>query len=317
MLMLAAISYFMLYQSGNAVPLSSPVYSSETFLQRHNQAIDLCPRKTLEIIWSCVATILASSWVSVHPNLPHPDDSKIKRTLRRVGLMFWAIIVPELIVFWAMRQWAGARSMEKRFTGVLYCCVDLIIIVDKLDLEYLEEKNAESMPGSRLRMSENKIKWTRTHGFFLQMGGFMLHETGKEPRVIGWKKLLEHHKAGRIDLSIITEARIQDHSKADGLAKGLALIQTFWFITQCIARFFDENFVLTEFELVTAALAVVSLVIYFLWWNKPFNAEIPIVITLTDQLPGCPYPDDSNSNQEAPTSQCSSEGGSDTTMLVV
>jgi len=65
-----------------------------------------------------MATILASSWVAVHPNLPHPDDSRIKKTLRRVELMFWAIMTPELIIYWAARQWYGARWMEKEFQQV-------------------------------------------------------------------------------------------------------------------------------------------------------------------------------------------------------
>ncbi|KAF9543751.1 hypothetical protein CPC08DRAFT_800417 [Agrocybe pediades] len=122
--------------------------------------------------------------------------------------------------------------------------------------------------------------WTRTHGFFLQMGGFMLQEEGKEDRVLGWGALKEYYEQGRLDLSEVTADRINDHSKADGFAKGLALLQMFWFITQCVARLFDNNLILTELELATAALALLSFTMYLLWWNKPFNAGIPITLTL-------------------------------------
>ncbi|KAF4616727.1 hypothetical protein D9613_008662 [Agrocybe pediades] len=116
---------------------------------------------------------------------------------------------------------------------------------------------------------------------FLQMGGLMLHDKGRAKQVLGWETLMHcYYQAGRIDLSSVTEASINDHSKADGLAKGLALLQTFWFIVQCIARFSDKSLVLTGLELATAALAVLSLIMYLLWWNKPFNAQIPIPITL-------------------------------------
>jgi len=122
MIFLAFILYYAsAYNPGSAAPLTSSVDSGNTFslFDRETDVPDLqCPRKRLEIIWSCIATILAASWVSVHPNLPHPDDSKLKKTLRRVELMFWAIITPELIIFWAMRQWQGARRMEMEFTGV-------------------------------------------------------------------------------------------------------------------------------------------------------------------------------------------------------
>jgi len=104
--------------------------------------------------------------------------------------------------------------------------------------------------------------------------------------VLGWKPLMQHYKDGKINLSDVTETSINDHSKADGLAKGLALLQTSWFIIQCIARFANPALVLTELELVTAALAVLSLVMYFLWWNKPFNAEVPILINVLDAEAG-------------------------------
>jgi len=127
----------------------------------------------------------------------------------------------------------------------------------------------------------DNFKWTQTHGFFLQMGGFVLQEKNKQKCILGWGTLMQHYKDGKIDLSEVTEASINDHSKADGFAKGLALLQTCWFIVQSIARFSDSSLVLTELELATAALAVLSLVMYFLWWNKPFNAEIPIIVTFS------------------------------------
>ncbi|KAF9541011.1 hypothetical protein CPC08DRAFT_650721 [Agrocybe pediades] len=212
-----------------------------------------CPRQRIQILWTCVATILAASWVSVHPNIPNAQESKTMKTLRRIELMIWAIITPELVIYWAMRQWHGARFMETDFA----------------------------------------LQWTRTHGFFLQMGGFMLREEGKKDKVLGWKTLKKYYKQGRIDLSDVTEDRINDHSKADWFAKGLAFLQIFWFITQCIARFFEKNLILTELELATAALALLSLVMYFLWWNKPFNAGVPITITLL------PAETDSHSNNDA------------------
>lgn len=114
----------------------------------------------------------------------------------------------------------------------------------------------------------------------------MLHENGRPKHILGWNALIEHYKAGRIDLSDVTEARINDHSKADEFAKGLALLQTLWFIVQCIARLVDDNLVLTQLELTTASLALLSLFVYVLWWNKPFNAEVPIVIVVSDSQSG-------------------------------
>ncbi|KAF4616272.1 hypothetical protein D9613_008319 [Agrocybe pediades] len=250
-----------------------------------------CPRQRIQIIWTCVATILAASWVSVHPNIPNPKESAIKKTLRRIELMIWAILAPELIILWAMRQWYGARLMEKEFAEFQHT-----------ELEYTTRKLLRRLKelGYKLRLRRNTPlkpeppRWTRTHGFFLQMGGFMLREEGKD-RVLGWETLKEYYKQGRLDLSDITEDRINDHSKADGFAKGLALLQMFWFITQCVARFFDKNLILTELELATAALALLSFAVYLLWWNKPFNAGVPITITLLPAETDPQSKDDANS----------------------
>ena len=81
-----------------------------------------CPadqRTIWNIIWSCLATIFACSWVSVHPNIPAPEESWWRIFLRRLELMFWAVIGPELIITWALRQWLGARDLQKLYKGEL------------------------------------------------------------------------------------------------------------------------------------------------------------------------------------------------------
>jgi hypothetical protein len=115
----------------------------------------------------------------------------------------------------------------------------------------------------------------------MNMGGFVLHE-GKEPKQVLFletmKSLLQD---GQIDLPEITEEEIQDRSKSDGLSKAIAIGQTSWFLIQVIARHF-EGLAVTELELVTAALAVLNGVIYFLWWNKPLDVRRSIPIQLLD-----------------------------------
>jgi len=57
--------------------------------------------------------------------------------------------------------------------------------VDHADIREAEH---ESNPIRQLhagKTSEDQFKWTRTHGFFLQMGGSMLHENGGPKHVLG------------------------------------------------------------------------------------------------------------------------------------
>ncbi|KAF4616485.1 hypothetical protein D9613_008691 [Agrocybe pediades] len=292
MLLYAIILYYSsLYKSSYATPLSSsPELDGGTLsltLLQEDSSVDMCPRTRLEIIWSCLATILAASWVAVHPNIPGRYESKLKKTVRRIELMLCAIVTPELIIYWATRQWYGAREMEREFPSIRYG--------ESLIQSLVRVKGPLTYEDSQRRKG---IKWTKTHGFFLQMGGFVLYKQGKPYVVLQWDTLIELYQAGRIDLADITEDKINDHSKADGFGKAIALLQTSWFITQCGARFFDTHLVLTELELITAALSVLGFVMYILWWNKPFNAEIPIAITLLDDVRiDCPPEDQSNTEK--------------------
>ena len=82
----------------------------------------ICPtdqRSIWDILWSSLATIFACSWVSVHPNIPGPDEARWRILLRRLELMFWALVGPELLIAWAFRQWLGARHLETLYKGEL------------------------------------------------------------------------------------------------------------------------------------------------------------------------------------------------------
>ena len=72
-----------------------------------------------------------------------------------------------------------------------------------------------------------------------------------------------------------TEEEINDKGKSDWLAKSLVLLQTSWFVMQCIARAI-EYLPVTHLEIVTLAYAAMNFVIYIFWWNKPLNVNRPV-----------------------------------------
>ena len=84
---------------------------------------------------------------------------------------------------------------------------------------------------------------------------------------------------GKIDFPSITEEEIKDRSKADSLAKGIAVLQTTWFIAQCISRT-AQGLITTEVELITLAFAALNGVFYFLWWNKPLDVKCCVPVLL-------------------------------------
>ena len=94
-------------------------------------------RSTWNILWSCLATIFACTWVSIHPNMPSPKDGRIRIALQRLELMVWAIMTPEMIIFWAMRQWRHARALAKLYEGTRYhISLNSNQIVDRLRLDH-------------------------------------------------------------------------------------------------------------------------------------------------------------------------------------
>ena len=87
------------------------------------------------------------------------------------------------------------------------------------------------------------------------------------------------HQEGKIDFPLITEEEIEDRSKADSLAKVIAVSQTTWFIAQCISRT-AQGLITTEIELITLAFAALNGILYFLWWNKPLDVKCCVPVLL-------------------------------------
>ncbi|KAF9018820.1 hypothetical protein BDP27DRAFT_1251015, partial [Rhodocollybia butyracea] len=97
----------------------------------------LCCRTTLQIFWSCTSVLIACIWVSIHPNIPGREDKWWRTLAEKIFLMLVTLIAPEMMLFWALRDWSSARLLA-----------------------------------TRLKM----IGWTKTHAFFALMGGFALYE---------------------------------------------------------------------------------------------------------------------------------------------
>ncbi|KIK66305.1 hypothetical protein GYMLUDRAFT_157499 [Collybiopsis luxurians FD-317 M1] len=98
-------------------------------------------RTRLQIIWSCIAVLIACTWASIHPNVPGPKDSWWIIVRRKIGLMLLGLLAPELLVLWAARQWADAWLLSN------------------------SKSNSWIHQG-----------WTVTHAMFALMGGFALYQ---------------------------------------------------------------------------------------------------------------------------------------------
>jgi hypothetical protein len=120
------------------------------------------------------------------------------------------------------------------------------------------------------------------------MGGFVQAEGAHDTRVLTPKDFRNLLADQEIGFPLISEKEIQDRSKGDGLSKGLAVVQTTWFIAQCISRKV-QGLTITEIELVTVAFAFLNGIMYFLWWNKPVGVTTSVrIYRLTSPSPQPP-----------------------------
>ncbi|KAJ6570914.1 hypothetical protein DFH09DRAFT_982308 [Mycena vulgaris] len=67
------------------------------------------------IVWGCLITVFALTWVSVRPNVPSPDQSRLMLFWRRLGMMALGVLAPELMVGFAARQFLTVRMLSKKF----------------------------------------------------------------------------------------------------------------------------------------------------------------------------------------------------------
>lgn len=117
MLLLLTTAFLLKRYGTQALPLPLPNPTTSTFEAANfarDDPSDGCDGRTvLDILWSCLATTFACTWVSVHPNVPYKGEGKWTLLGRRIFLMFFSILAPEFMVMWAFKQWRGAVMIRE------------------------------------------------------------------------------------------------------------------------------------------------------------------------------------------------------------
>ncbi|KAK0482861.1 hypothetical protein EDD18DRAFT_1433089 [Armillaria luteobubalina] len=248
-------------------------------------------RLFLSIPWSCLVTIVACTWLSVHPDVPGRKISNGHwgaMFLERAKLMGIAVLAPELIVAWAAGQlfiaWKvycldkpdiSIRSHMKQ--KICHLWEQIRHVCEKIHhcccyLWKSKDQSKDQNIALDAHRDTDERKLTMTHGFFLSMGGFCEERTGKI--------LVQEDLEGNDDLIrdlVQTNESIQDKSKADAFSKTVSMLQIAWFITQCIARV-NQHLPVTLLEVTALAFAVSSIIASLLWLYKPFNVRYHIEV---------------------------------------
>jgi len=100
----------------------------------------------------------------------------------------------------------------------------------------------------------------------------MEYEGNRPIRVLLPDQLQSYSLTGNGDFPRLSKAEITDKSKGDFISKAVIILQTGWFVLQCIARRF-QGLQTTELELVTVAFATINFYIYVMWFEKPLDVQ--------------------------------------------
>ncbi|TFK70477.1 hypothetical protein BDN72DRAFT_535845 [Pluteus cervinus] len=230
-------------------PLGPEVFSYTPFTLLYSRSTGPCDcgpqdRTLVDIVRSCILTIFACVYTALHPNIPDPKANDWQRFLGRLKMSFYMLIAPEAVIWWAMRQWYGAR-----------------------------------LTADLANLANPELKWTTTHGHFVQMGGLEAIYPDGRREVLHTFKMDGYLLTNRIDADELRfpKKQVQDRSKGDFLSKGLVALQTSWFVLECVARF-QQHLPITELEVVTLAFAVLNIITYGFWWDKPLNVNCQVQI---------------------------------------
>ena len=74
-------------------------------------------RTTLDLIWSCLAIISATTYVCVHPNVPGYKATWKQRLVARVKISAVAVFSPKIIALYAFYQQRGSRLLHEWMKG--------------------------------------------------------------------------------------------------------------------------------------------------------------------------------------------------------
>jgi hypothetical protein len=272
-------------------------------------------RGTLDILWSCLFTIIACTWTVQHLNVPEQREGRdpgrlgdikwgMKRGWTSTKWMLATVIAPEILL---AKYWGDLENARE-------------------DLEKFKEFAAE-----------DNVPWTLSHCLFANMGGFVIRtyaagrvakqrnvdgqtvldsttqqdspnklldakepstldatvplddespDPQKSPRSIGFcnlyhlraSEILNIRKLGALPrLPYISPEELHDRSKSDSLVRTIAVAQVLWIVIQVLARAV-RHFAISQLEISVVAFASCAVAIYGLNWYKPKGVQVPITI---------------------------------------
>ncbi|KUL81974.1 hypothetical protein ZTR_10712 [Talaromyces verruculosus] len=247
-------------------------------------------RGTLTIIENTILTIFACTWSVQHLNVPKRSDTWRKTLPRKCKWAVLTIFFPEFLMAHAILEFVMAVDVMKSLdeTGRLDDHPPWWFRASRRRLPEIhddEESTCGSQPGTTGRScGRQDAKWTLTHCYFANMGGFYLLEEASSSSNIITHLLTARHFADFweiIEIPRVSEDDINDKSKTDYFTKGIAVIQIAQLFLSIVVRAV-RHLAFSQLETLTLAFAICGVLTYICYWYKPQDVRKPIRVRLQD-----------------------------------
>ncbi|KAI1114193.1 hypothetical protein F5Y14DRAFT_415710 [Nemania sp. NC0429] len=268
-------------------------------------------RSTLMIIENCLFTIIACTWSIQHLNVQGPAETWWQTFPRKCKWTAFSVFFPEVLMAHAILEFVMAvgdmRILSKE--GLLDDDPPWFFRYLRRPPSPRDMEASQYNSLSRFRQPEQKDvpKWTLTHCYFANMGGFYMRDdvsrsstlndgssttppapitTTKQPvRLMTTRHFVEYREY--IDIPKLSEDDLKDKSKTDYFTKGIAVLQISQLLLSLIVRHV-RRLEFSQLEALTLPFAICGILTYICAWYKPQNVQRPIEVTLRhlDDVPG-------------------------------
>jgi len=270
-------------------------------------------RDTLDIIENCLLTIVACTWSIQHLNVPRRGASTWTKLRTKVKWAVFTIFFPEVFLAHAILELVMAWNDFSLLREKQPQHVDPPWWVrSSWGLRCLKRSDLESGHKDQTLA----VKWTLTHTYFANMGGFYLVEpdrsekdkkgpsiqptAGQEPNPVLEhldEKLpsIQNAEATQMSESVLLTAHLfaeswenfeplsfgeedlEDKSKTDYFSKAIAMLQISQLFLSLIVRKI-RHLAYSQLETATVAFAVCGVMTYICYTYKPQDVGTPIGI---------------------------------------
>ncbi|EJP64571.1 uncharacterized protein BBA_06565 [Beauveria bassiana ARSEF 2860] len=262
-----------------------------------------CYRGTWTIVSSCLTTVIACTWTIQHLNIPASTDGSLKKFRRKLKWMLITVLFPEIILVhagfqfrmawkalqelesygqevkwpWYKRSWRWVRKtwpwyksswtwLRKKWSSLREKWPSPKGSWKWLRSQFRQKLADEERGKETQEDPDHSNKWTMTHCYYANMGGFLYDNGSQRFRLTAGELTSLRNRPP------IPKEDIQDKSKQDWLAKTWAGLQILQLIFSVITRHIQHT-PFSQLEMVTLSFALCGVVIYITNIHKPQNID--------------------------------------------